>query len=172
MNEEQHDYARCNQCVQAGERGTSAGGHGFPDQRIHPEMPDYGLTIVFSVNKSMTLPGEDRIDICLFALDMMIGIDSNVALAVVVEDLIQRGYVHHTIQHNGLGCPSVYVGRYIWNLPLPYRFATDAERFCLRNWVCQLRSTPDIGRPRDRYKDEWEKTQMLLYYLSIGGPQI
>ncbi|KMU78467.1 hypothetical protein CISG_07471 [Coccidioides immitis RMSCC 3703] len=139
MNKEQHDCARCSRCVQAGESETSPAGHGFLGQRILPEMSAY---------------------------DMLVYVVNNDALALIVEDLVQSDFSHHTIQHDGLNYQN-YCG-YTWSLPLPYRPVAEAEHFYLNNWVHQLRGQPGLEKPKEKYNTEWEETQMLLYCLSIG----
>ncbi|TPX20286.1 hypothetical protein DIZ76_016174 [Coccidioides immitis] len=97
---------------------------------------------------------------------MLVYVVNNDAVALIVEDLVQSDFSHHTIQHDGLNYQN-YCG-YTWSLPLPYRPVAEAEYFYLNNWVHQLRGQPGLEKPKEKYNTEWEETQMLLYCLSIG----
>lgn len=131
----------------------------------HDGFSAYGLNLVVSLNTMGN--GEDRNDICLFAIDTIPELTDNMGLAVIVEDLLQSGYVHHTIRHP-IEFP-VDTDDTIWNIPLPYRPVTEKEKMDITDWVKELKgysiSVPTEQKTRE---DRWDSLQLLLHFLVKG----
>lgn len=94
----------------------------------HDFFSAYGPNLVLSPN--LINNSVDRNDVCLSAVDNIPELIGDVGFAVIVEDLLQSGYVHHTIRHP---IPSrfehmISANGTIWNIPLPYRSITNKER--------------------------------------------
>ena len=124
---------------------------------------------------NLTTDGSDRHDICLFAVADIPELAGDKELAVIVEDLLQSGYGHHTIRHpiprwlerstNLCGSDT------FWNLPLPYRPFTGKERIDAADWVSELKNLPISESTNKRSpKFRWDGLQMLLHYLRKGKP--
>jgi hypothetical protein len=161
-----HEESLCKRCLN---------GRKYNEKKHHLTISSYdsfsayGLNLVVSLN--LTDRSVDRNDICLFATDNLPELVGNVGLAVIVEDLLQSGFVHHTICHP---IPSWWE-RYIeaedtiWNIPLPYRAVNDKEGIDIADWANELRGDPvsvlaEEKDPRDR----WDSLQLLLHYLGKG----
>jgi hypothetical protein len=89
-------------------------------------------------------------------------------LAVIVEDLLQSGYIYHTIRHPML-LRRVLPGDKIWNPPLPYRPITDKEGKDVADWLNELKGYP-APAPAEQKSQEyrWDSLQLLLHFLGKG----
>ena len=165
-----HEESRCARCIL---------GSKYDEEPHHftASGPDafsaYGLDLVVSLN--LTDDDSDRHDICLFAVADIPLLTGDKELAVIVEDLLQSGYGHHTIRHpipqwldrsNNLRW-----GDTLWNLPLHYRPLTGKELVDTADWVNELKNLP-ISESTYKKSTEfrWDGLQMLLHYLGKGKP--
>jgi hypothetical protein len=165
-----HEESRCARCIL---------GSKYDEKPHHftASGPDvfsaYGLELVVSLN--LTADGSDRHDICLFAVADIPELAGDKELAVIVEDLLQSGYGHHTICHpiqQWLNCNmNLRDGDTLWNLPLHYRPFTGKERVDAADWVSELKGLP-ISESTNKKSTEfrWDGLQMLLHYLGKGKP--
>ncbi|KFZ16704.1 hypothetical protein V501_02094, partial [Pseudogymnoascus sp. VKM F-4519 (FW-2642)] len=139
---------------------------------VAPPIPEYGMVLVATLDLTTAPPTKH--DICLIAFDIIPEIAGNSsALAVVVDDLLQGGWIFHTIRHplppryaNELdGCDTT------WNLPLPYRPVTKKQRYDVWNWSLELQGLEPVvwvSNSTGRQVDYWDNLQLLLHFMKQG----
>ena len=95
-------------------------------------------------------------------------LEDAVSISTVVEDLVQRGFIYHTILHGPLkkmmGSNAV-----LWNLPLPYRRRSRLEQKDLDRWIAELRDQPSSESIISKEMlMPWVHQQAILYFLRNG----
>ncbi|OBT89299.1 hypothetical protein VE02_02609 [Pseudogymnoascus sp. 03VT05] len=138
-----------------------------------PPIPEYGMVLVATLDLTTAPPTKH--DLCLIAFDISPEItDSTSALAVVVDDLLQKSEIFHTIRHP---LPPRYANELsscdtIWNLPLPYRPVTKKQRYDVQSWSLELQGRqPAVWVPNitGRQMDHWDNLQLLLHFMKHGS---
>ncbi|KAH8599534.1 hypothetical protein B0O99DRAFT_682233 [Bisporella sp. PMI_857] len=135
----------------------------------HDVVPAYGLNLVVSLN----LVGDnvEKNHVCLFAIGNLPELTDDVGLSVIVEDLLQSGYVYHTIRHPIPSSFESYVsaGDTIWNSPLSYWPISDNEKIDIADWVNELKGYPiSVAAEKKSLKYRWDNLQLLLHFLGEG----
>lgn len=134
-------------------------------------ISEYGFALVGALGLASEPPYKH--DLCMFAFDVITGIDDDSALAVVVEDLLQSGKMFNTIRHpltRKFETYRVYDRDTIWNLPLSYRPVTKKQRLDVSNWVCELHGQQILEQTEDTPRvDYWNSLQLLLHQLGHGS---
>lgn len=163
-----HEENRCARCILGSKYDEEPHYLTVSDPSV---FSAYGLELVISLN--LTDAKLDRHEICLFAVADTPEVMDERGLAVIVEDLLQSGYVHHTIrhplpkwiQHNNGQC----YRDMLWSLPFPYRPFTGKERIDATDWVSELKGLPIMESTKKRTAEfRWDGLQMMLYYLREG----
>lgn len=109
-------------------------------------------------------------DLCLLVDERSSWLDRETAVPVIVEDLLQSGYVLHAVS---TGTKADEFGEYIkWNLPFVYRKSTTTQRWRISRWIQQQTHQPlrEEEPPKQDLKTQ-EKEQMMLHLFRRGfGP--
>lgn len=161
-----HEEGQCDRCLHSSKYEEKQ--HHLTTSN-HDVFSAYGLNLVVSLN--LTVDGVDRNDVCLFAMDDVPELIGDVELGVIVEDLLQSGYVHHTIRHP---MPSKFLTNVLdrdtlWNLPLSYRTMTSKERIDVTDWAHELKGYPTaVLADQKSTEHRWDRLQLLLHWLGNG----
>ena len=110
-------------------------------------------------------------DLCLVAFDIVPEAVDDIALATVVQDILQSNHMYHTIRHPFPQTKPRLAGRHdtLWNLPLPYRPITRKLRFDAQNWALELLGEePAVESSQGGPVDYWNNLQLLLHFLKQG----
>jgi hypothetical protein len=178
LDKEGHETALCERC----RRFRFCGGRD-PHYMAPPSehaFSAYGMSLVVASNRACR-PGANY-DICLFASKIPPEVSENIALPVVIMDLVQSGSVYHTIQD-----PVQVAFQYhvllrdqLWNLPSPYRPSTTKQHSDILDWLDELcglhlgasrnaaRSGDDGVKKEESAAEDWNRLQLLLHFLSEG----
>jgi len=131
-------------------------------------LSNYNAVLVVSLYEPQRQ--QYKTDACVFALGEMQDLVGNTGFSTMIEGLLQRGLIYHTI----LSAVSPTLD-FRGNLSLPYRSVTSEERYLLENWITELKGEPlsasRLDRShRDRVKAhaEIKSTYRILYLLGIG----
>jgi hypothetical protein len=170
LEEYSHVHENCERCTMSPESNISPYAHGFLDTRNEPSLSGYNAVLVVSLHEHER--GQYKTDACVFALGEMQELAGNTGLSIMIEDLLQRGLIYHTIMSATNDVSPTFDFR--GNLPLPYRSVTSEERYRLETWIKELRdeplSTSNLDRRRSQRAEshEAESTYRLMYLLGIG----
>jgi hypothetical protein len=134
-----------------------------------PSISEYGIVLV----EALDLESRPRYkhDLCLFAFDIVPDAVDDIALATVVQDILQSNHMYHTIRHPFPQTLPRLAGRHdtLWNLPLPYRPITRKLRFDAQNWALELLGEePAVESSQGEPVDYWNNLQLLLHFLQQG----
>ncbi|GFF52416.1 hypothetical protein IFM58399_09317 [Aspergillus lentulus] len=167
LEEECHNSDLCERCCRGSEATISAFAHGYLDTRNQPLLSGYGTVLVVSLRDPA---GSYVPDACVFALRPLRDLKDNMALSIMIEDLMQGALVYHTMK---CGARDIISGDGMKrNLPLPFRPTMLDEEVSLLNWIRELRDEPLLDRQDHPGYEAWCKElydpHMLMYYLSIG----
>jgi hypothetical protein len=131
----------------------------------------YGMVLVESLHLKGVTP--HRHDICLFAQELCLEASDEIALSVIVEDLLQSGNIYHTIRHPlspefARSCP--YARDTLWNFPRPCRPPTDKQERDISDWLKELRGQiiPPVEKNAQNHENQWDSLQVLLFCLGEG----
>ncbi|KAE8339452.1 hypothetical protein BDV24DRAFT_135985 [Aspergillus arachidicola] len=161
IEEECHTHDTCERCRRSLGTNLSPFGHGYLDTRNQPVLSAYGTVLVVSVcDISMSYKPEA----CVFALKSMGDLKDNMALSLMVEDLMQSKLVYHTTKCGVSDIKSNEGVKY--NLPLPYRQIAQEDETLLMNWIRELRDE-DHSSPQPS-QEKVNNIQKVIYYLSLG----
>jgi hypothetical protein len=166
-----HEETSCGRCLSGRKHGKQQ--HHFSESG--QVFSAYGLDLVISIN--LTDKTVVRNDICIFVTDDIPEVTDDGQLAVIVEDLLQSGYVYHTIRHpippNSASGPDISLDErdIISNIPLPYRPVIEEERTDILDWVEELKGSPvSMPTKQHRWRYRWDNLQILLHFLNTGLP--
>ncbi|KAL2817961.1 hypothetical protein BDW59DRAFT_152285 [Aspergillus cavernicola] len=168
LDGECHDFDLCGRCRQRPETTVSPFAHGYLDTRNQPVLSDYGAVFI------MALPDPAKPDMipdaCVYSLKPLRDIKNDMALSIMIEDMMQGSYVFHALKCGVNDIKSNEGMNY--NLPLPYRTAAHDEEVCLLNWARELRDEP-LLRDKDHtgyeaWLNEPYNPHIFMLYLSIG----
>ncbi|KAF4175461.1 hypothetical protein CNMCM8060_007286 [Aspergillus lentulus] len=167
LEEECHNSDLCERCCRGSEATISAFAHGYLDTRNQPLLSGYGTVLVVSLRDPA---GSYVPDACVFALRPLRDLKDNMALSIMIEDLMQGALVYHTMK---CGARDIISGDGMKrNLPLPFRPTMLDEEVSLLNWIRELRDEPLLDRQDHPGYEAWCKElydpHMFMYYLSIG----
>lgn len=163
-----HEAESCERCRSSG-RDIHRDQQVTRDQEV---FSAYGMSLVVSL--IMSKDNYDRHELCLFVVESLDCIDNGKALSVVVEDLLQRGYLYHTIRHHipsNISCQSGHLHKHdrLWNLPLPYRPAAPQERRDFMRWLDELQGMDTTHSLSPSQRDDcWDTLQLLMQFLERG----
>jgi hypothetical protein len=168
--EDPHIHEECERCTLSPQSNISPYAHGFLDTRNVPSLSGYNAVLVVSLHEYKRQ--QYKTDACVFALGEMQELVGNTGLSTMIEDLLQRGLIYHTIMSavNDVSPTFDFRG----NLSLPYRAVTSEERYRLENWIKELRDEPLSTSTMDRRQGhlaeshEIKSTYRLMYLLGIG----
>jgi hypothetical protein len=167
LEEECHNSDLCERCCRGSEATISAFAHGYLDTRNQPLLSGYGTVLVVSLRDPA---GSYVPDACVFALRPLRDLKDNMALSIMIEDLMQGALVYHTMK---CGVSDIKSGDGMkHNLPLPFRPTMLDEEVSLLNWIRELRDEALLDKQDHPGYEAWlkerHKPHMFMYYLSIG----
>jgi hypothetical protein len=173
ISEEVHDPEKCDRCRQGSQNDFYTRCLVMPKPVI---VSTYGAILVESPD-SLDSKTVRRHDLCLFLVEYAPLLEQKEALPLVVEDILQADMLCHTITHPPFA-HSIFDDpdgwqAIIWNLPLPYRQPTKAQRIDIMNWCHELLDQPITKTDRRKgRKNIWTHVQMLLHFLRLGYSHI
>lgn len=170
-----HEVASCNRCQKLAHKAEDCS---LVREAAHVEFSANGLVIVDSLNLEEDF--ECINDICLFATENGITIESPSALGEIVEELLQNEKIYHTIRHplpasfyKKDSVVRVFWRDTIWNLPSPLRPPTTVQRLDIAHLINKLKSKRTLigvqctrGGERNKEQSEnWDILQLSLHSL-------
>ncbi|KAF7179454.1 hypothetical protein CNMCM7691_008387 [Aspergillus felis] len=167
LAEEWHNSDQCERCRRGSEAIISPFAHGYLDTRNQPLLSGYATVLVVSLRD----PARSYVpDACVFALRPLLDLKDNMALSIMIEDLMQGALVYHTMK---CGANDIKSGDGMkHNLPLPFRPTMLDEEVSLLNWIRELRDEPLLDKQDHPGYEAWLKERysphLFMYYLSIG----
>ncbi|KAE8358172.1 hypothetical protein BDV27DRAFT_138119 [Aspergillus caelatus] len=161
IEEKCHTHDTCERCRHSPGTNLSPFGHGYLDTHNQPVLSAYGTVLVVSV---CDISISYKPEACVFALKSIGDLKDNIALSLMVEDLMQSKLVYHTPKCGVSNIKSNEGVKY--NLPLPYRQIAQEDKTLLINWILELRDKDHSSRRPSREKVN--NIQKVIYYLNLG----
>lgn len=155
-----HEKEFCTRCKKAEELKGDC--YRFPSSRDLILSPFRTLMVESLIN----LPGEDRQCICIFATDgNMFENSLDTVPPQVVSNILETGFLYHTIQHPLPACYNETKQDVLWNLPFQYsRRNPNSLSESNVSYAVAWRK-----EPKDIYH-YWTSLQRFLRYLNKGIP--
>lgn len=130
----------------------------------------YGVVLVAGLNYRSLSESQERHDLCLYFIETIPELEGVTALPVNLEDLLQTGYIFHTIRHFITPRPNmVRLPRhdFLWNLPCTYWPLDGVQLTDVRGWIEELQGGP-VQSQRNSSSKLWDRMQIVMGYLKAG----